>query len=259
MMIGVVKGRWLDQLEPYPNPTTSMISDGIDHRAMNGHENPRSYLRVGSSMFYGEKRCESIYGFLPCADTMSEGVFLMIMYTYLMMLGEDWIRKGSQALFLLLGDKAIGASVFRVLMALPRIVLVVVAGFISTESAAQNQVALGMSMYAGSTLITLTLIWGIRIILSRDRLRGKGTSSNEHQQDISSWSLKQKLSILNDTGVNIDKETGYIAFIMLLSLIPFAIVELVSLINSRVMLLFALVVSGLSLLLYFAYQVPTTT
>lgn len=101
MIIGTVNaGRWLE-LEPYS--TASLISDGIDR----------------------EKRCESIYGFLPCADTMPEGVFLMIIYTYLMMSAEKWIGEGSNALFLLLGDQAFGASVFQVLMALPKIVLVI--------------------------------------------------------------------------------------------------------------------------------------
>ncbi|KAD3337388.1 hypothetical protein E3N88_32908 [Mikania micrantha] len=251
MMIGMVTGRWLD-VEP-----SSMISDGVDHDRSN-HENPTSYLRMGSSMLYADERCQSIYGFLPCADTMPEGVFLMIMYTYLLMLGEDWIRKGSQALFLLLGDKAVGASVFQVLMALPRIVFVIVGGVLSTESAAEYQVAFGVSMYAGSTLITLTLIWGFQIILSRDKLRGKGSLPGcEHQEDTqtNSWSLKHILSILNDTGVNIDKETGDIAVIMLLSLIPFATIELVAIINSPIIILFALIVSGVSLLLYFAYQI----
>nr|XP_043611425.1 sodium/calcium exchanger NCL2-like [Erigeron canadensis] len=263
MIIGMVKGRWLDQVDTYP--TSSHISDGINDINTN-YENS-SNLRmttttsnssVSTTTLRGEKRCHSIYGFLPCADTMQEGVFLMLMYTYLMMLGEEWIHKGSQALFVLLGDKAIGASVFRVFMALPRIVIVIVSGVLSTASAAQNQVAFGVSMYAGSTVITLTLIWGFRIILSRDRLRGKGSTPElEHQDDLSAkcLPLRHKLSILNDTGVNIDKETGNIAVIMLLSLIPFAVVELVALMVTHVTVLFALVVSAMSLLAYFAYQI----
>ncbi|KAJ0816248.1 hypothetical protein HanPI659440_Chr00c16g0728141 [Helianthus annuus] len=122
MMIGMVKGRWLE-VEPYS--TTSMVSDGIDYDT--SHDNSSGYLRISSSSeLDGETRCQSIYGFLPCADTMPEGVFLMIMYMYLMMVGEDWMREGNQALFKLLGNyKKIGESVYRVIMALPRIVLVV--------------------------------------------------------------------------------------------------------------------------------------
>ncbi|KAI3826282.1 hypothetical protein L1987_00327 [Smallanthus sonchifolius] len=207
---------------------------------------------VSTTMLYDEKRCESIYGFLPCADTMAEGAFLMILYTGLMMLGEEWIRKGSQALFWLLGDyKMIGAGVFRLLMAFPRIVLVIVTGIFSTESAAQSQVAFGVSMYGGSTFITLTFIWGFCIMLNEDKLPVKEPIPiYEHKEEDSSTKclpLKHKLSILVDNGVKVDPETGDTAKIMLVSLIPFAIVELVALIKSRVATLFTLIVSGLSL------------
>ncbi|KAI3826281.1 hypothetical protein L1987_00326 [Smallanthus sonchifolius] len=143
-------------------------------------------------------------------------------------------------------------------MALPRIVLVIVGGVLSTESDARNQVAFGVSMYAGSTLITLTFIWGFCIILNRDKLRGKELIQEyEHQQDSSTncLPLKHKLSILVDNGVNIDKWTGETAVIMLLSLIPFATVELVVLIKSPVKILVTLIVSGVSLVLYFVYQI----
>ncbi|PWA35765.1 EF-hand domain pair [Artemisia annua] len=240
MNISMVKGRWQD-LETYSN------------------ENPLN-LRLeisNSSTLYAEQRCKSLYGFFPCADTLPEGVFLMFMYMYLMMLGEKWIHKGSEALFVWIGNKALGASVFRVLMALPRIVLLLVTGILSSASDAQNLVVLGVGMYAGSTVITLTLIWGIRIILSRHKLEKGSSPESDHQQSssIKNLSLKHKLSYLTDTGVNIDKETGDIAVIMLLSLIPFAFVGLLHFMNTSAMTLFALIVSGVSILLYFGYQV----
>ncbi|KAI3739923.1 hypothetical protein L2E82_30336 [Cichorium intybus] len=256
MIIRLVNGRWLEA----NTLSTSTISDGVSGSA---YEKPPDLRMVVSNSLestttlYDEKRCHSIYGFLPCADTMQEGVFLMLMYTYLMMLGEEWIHKGSEALFVLLGDQAFGASVFRVLMALPRIVIVIVSGVLATASDAQNQVAFGVGMYAGSTVITLTLIWGFRIILSRDKLRGKESNpESEHHQDSTAkcLPLKQKLSILNDTGVNIDDETGSLAVIMLLSLIPFAIVEVVAYIKIPYGILFALVVSTVSLILCCGYQ-----
>lgn len=123
MIIGLVNGRWLE-VDLFP---TSTISDGVSNKIKMNPPNLRmvdSNSSESAPMLHAEKRCHSIYGFLPCADTMQEGVFLMLMYTYLMMLGEDWIHKGSHALFALLGDGAFGASVFRVLMALPRIVIV---------------------------------------------------------------------------------------------------------------------------------------
>ncbi|PWA48256.1 EF-hand domain pair [Artemisia annua] len=170
MIISMVKaGRWLD-LETY---STSVISVGVHNIANDNPPNLRLEIS-NSSTLHAEQRCKSLYGFFPCADTMAEGVFLMFMYMYLMMLGEEWIHKGSEALFLWIGDKALGASVFWVLMALPKIALVLVTGVLSSASDAQNQVVLGVSIYAGSTVLTLTVIWGIHIILSRHKLEKVG-------------------------------------------------------------------------------------
>lgn len=66
-----------------------------------------------------------------------------------------------------------------------------------------------------------------------------------------------------DSGVAIDKETRYTAGIMLLSLIPYVVVQLVDVFDNpsvkRIITLIALIVSSLSLLSYFAYQVNLTT
>ena len=70
-------------------------------------------------------RCQPIYGFLPCADSVQEGIFLIVMYTYVLMLGEDWLKKGSKALLIHFMNQSIAGSVFRVLMALPRVVMVI--------------------------------------------------------------------------------------------------------------------------------------
>lgn len=75
-----------------------------------------------------------------------------------------------------------------------------VSGVLATASDAQNQVAFGVGMYAGSTVITLTLIWGFRIILSRDKLRGKESNPEcEHQENSTTkcLSFNRILSVLN--------------------------------------------------------------
>lgn len=62
-----------------------------------------------------------------------------------------------------------------------------------------------------------------------------------------------------DTGITIDKKTTYTAGIMLLSTIPFILVQLVSSFSSlfqrRIMVSIALVISIVLLLSYFVYQV----
>lgn len=65
--------------------------------------------------------------------------------------------------------------------------------------------------------------------------------------------------MITDSAVTMDKKTKYTAGIMLLSLVPFVILQLANIFNtlygSRVVVLIALIVSALSLLSYFIYQV----
>lgn len=77
--------------------------------------------------------------------------------------------------------------------------VVAVAGIFSTNEAAQNQVAFGLRMYAGSTLITLTLLWGFCIMLNYEKLpEKKQISVNAHQESSTKYlPLREKLSILN--------------------------------------------------------------
>ncbi|KAK1426157.1 hypothetical protein QVD17_14826 [Tagetes erecta] len=114
-------------------------------------------------------------------------------------------------------------------------------------------------MYAGTTLITLTLVWGLSIILNQERLpRKPETVPDQHHDESSTKCLplvNHKLAILKDNGVNVNyKWKREIVAMMLLSLIPFAMVELVALIKSPLIILFALIVSVVLLVSYFAYQ-----
>ena len=49
-----------------------------------------------------------------------------------------------------------------------------VSGALCTESDARNQVAFGVAMYAGSTVISLTGIWGVNVILNKEEIGGAG-------------------------------------------------------------------------------------
>ena len=119
MIISNVKGRWLE------------TSDGV-HDINDMNQKNDSFLRMSVSDLNptmlddaSEKRCKSIYGFLPCADTVPEGIFLILMYTYALMLGEECLGKGSDALLIHFSNRDIAGSVFRVLKALPRVVMVI--------------------------------------------------------------------------------------------------------------------------------------
>ncbi|KAK4485288.1 hypothetical protein RD792_007921 [Penstemon davidsonii] len=124
-----------------------------------------------------------------------------------------------------------------------------VSGVLKSKENAQVKVSFGVGVYAGSTVFNLTLLWGMCVIFGRKDFSAKPASSN-------GYGLIAKLK---DTGITIDKKTCYTAGIMLLSLIPYVIVQLTYFVDSsfgtRMVILIALVVSTALLLSYFFYQI----
>ncbi|KAM3394077.1 hypothetical protein P3S68_003078 [Capsicum galapagoense] len=210
---------------------------------------PDRFLSAGNHSTY--EKCEHIYGFFPCADSVAGYIFLIAVYQYLLVVGEKLVSNGSKTLFNILGTGIFGATLFQILKAFPRSILVIASGVFSSKEKAQNQVYTGVSANVGATVLNLTLMWGICVIFG---------AKEEHatSQQPAESSLSNRLQVLKNNGVTIDKETNYTAGIMLLSLIPFALVELVNAFNTylrrRIVIYTALVVSGTFLLSYFTYQ-----
>nr|GEZ45593.1 protein NEDD1 [Tanacetum cinerariifolium] len=72
------------------------------------------------------KRRGSIYGFLPSTDRVLDGIFLILMmYTYALILRAECLKKGSETLLIHFRKQDIASSVFRVLIALARVVMVI--------------------------------------------------------------------------------------------------------------------------------------
>ncbi|CAN4116606.1 unnamed protein product [Withania somnifera] len=229
--VGKVKSRILRL-----NSSEQLISDGVD--------------RVESRATYG--KCDHLYGFFPCADNVGGFIFLIAIYQYLLIVGEKLVSSGSKTLFNILGTGIFGATLFQILKAFPRIILVIASGVFSSQEKAQNQVSTGVSTNVGATVFNLTFMWGICVIFGAKERHDK--SSLEPAES----SLSNYLQVLMNNGITIDKKTNYTAGIMLLSLIPFALVQLVSAFDTyfgrRIVIFTAFVVSVTFLLSYFIYQ-----
>ncbi|KAF3635651.1 putative ras-related protein RABA1f-like [Capsicum annuum] len=217
------------------NSSEQFISDGVD--------------RVENQATY--EKCEHIYGVFPCADSVGGFIFLIAVYQYLLIVGEKLVSNGSKTIFNILGTGIFGATLFQILKAFPRIILVIASGAFSSTEKAQNQVSTGVSTNVGATVFNLTFMWGICVIFGA---KEKHATSQQPAES----SLSNCLQVLKNNGVTIDKKTNYTAGIMLLSLIPFALVELVNAFNAyfarRIVIFTTLVVSGTFLLSYFTYQ-----
>ncbi|WMV17882.1 hypothetical protein MTR67_011267 [Solanum verrucosum] len=219
------------------NSSDQFISNGVN--------------RVENQATYGQ--CDHIYGFFPCADSVGGFIFLIAIYQYLLIIGEKVVSNGSKTLFNILGTGIFGATLFQILKAFPRIILVIASGVFSSKDKAQNQVFTGVSTNVGATVFNLTIMWGICAIFGSKEKHQKST-----MQPAESYSLFNSLQVLSNNGVTIDKKTNYTAGIMLLSLIPFALVQLVNAFNTyfgrRIVIFTTLVISVSFLLTYFIYQ-----
>ncbi|KAH6829133.1 hypothetical protein C2S53_014827 [Perilla frutescens var. hirtella] len=238
LLISIVEGRILSLY----SLDDGLISDGII-------EKQESSL----------SSCNHQYGFLPCAENAAGYIFLIVVYQVLLVVGGRLISSGSEVLFHIIGAGKFGGIIFRILMALPSMMLMILSGIFGSKEDAEAQVSVGVGVYAGITVFSLTIQWGMVMIYGKIDLKAIADEITELTSDSSTSPSKGKTRIFRDTGVKIDKKTSYTAGIMLLSLIPYVVLQLVYVFNTysgkRIITLIALIVSSLSLLSYFTYQI----
>ncbi|KAF3656636.1 putative paraspeckle component 1-like [Capsicum annuum] len=218
--------------------SSEWISDGVGHRFKNQSNDV----------------CNHIYGFFPCAENVGGYLFMIVTFQYLLILGEKVLAIGSNRLFSILDTGIFGASIFPTLITWPRIVMAFASGLLVSREQAQVSVSSALGSNVGSSVLNLTVLWGICVILGRQNI--SGNSNTKTSAESSSSTLK--LEDLKSKGVVTNNLTGYIAGIMFLSLAPFTIMLFGDIISSsvgkRITILVALIVSVTFLLSYFAYQ-----
>ncbi|KAI3741674.1 hypothetical protein L1987_59348 [Smallanthus sonchifolius] len=188
-------------------------------------------------------KCELEYGFLPCTSGVWGRLFLFMVYQYLMSIGQSYISKGSNKFFSLFGPGFFGASLFHILANFPTLYIVLESRLSSDDTGASTSAAMGMSVLAGSAVMNLTLVWPSVIAFgSYDLAYDDATVLPQLPEEKPSFLAK-----LTTYGVTTDNETSYTARLMLLSMIPFLILQLPKIINStsatRMILLIALIIT----------------
>ncbi|BBH01700.1 hypothetical protein Prudu_012058 [Prunus dulcis] len=124
-----------------------------------------------------------------------------------------------------------------------------ISGLSGGTETAQSQVSVGMGLLAGSTVLILTLIWGSCVVVGKCDIQNSVAIDNKDTKGFS----------LTGSGVSTDIWTSYAARIMVISVIPFIIVQLPQLLNSNlgkdIAVLVSLIVSVALFLSYCLYQV----
>ncbi|KAL5729967.1 hypothetical protein ACHQM5_002854 [Ranunculus cassubicifolius] len=196
-----------------------------------------------------EKTCEQSYGFLPCTTSVLGNIFHIIVYGYFMFLAAKCLSNGSEHLLEILGPGLVGGLFLPMIAALPDSILILVSGLSGSQETAQTQVLVGMGLLAGSAVILLTVLWGSCLVVAKTDIEG---SSSTDKQDT-------KIFSLTGSGTKVDIWTCYGARIMMLSVIPFIIVQLPEIFHlasaRRFAVLFALIAAVGLLISYCIYQV----
>ncbi|KAI3800833.1 hypothetical protein L1987_28930 [Smallanthus sonchifolius] len=199
--------------------------------------------------------CEPQYGFLPCTSGLWGRLFLIVVYQYLMSLGQSYISNGSDKFFNLIGPGIFGAGLFHILANFPMLFLILENGLSSNDMGASFSAAMGMNVLAGTAVMSLTLIWPSVIAFgSYDLAEDDDTILPQVPGEEPSFIKK-----LTAYGLTTDSETSYTARIMLVSMIPFLILQLPKIINvtstTRVIVLLTLILTLAFFIAYAVYQI----
>ncbi|KAJ0054684.1 hypothetical protein Pint_02381 [Pistacia integerrima] len=230
------------QSRPISDLSSVMVSDGIQ-----AVEKP-TFIQLNSLI--SSHTCDQTYGFLPCTTTVFGNVFLILVYGYLMFLAAKFLSDGSEILLQILGPGIIGGLFLPVLSSVPDAAVILASGLSGSKDTAQSQVSVGMGLMAGSTVMLLTILWGSCLLAGKCDIEG---STAVDLKDTKRFSL---------TGSRVSTEiwTSYAARIMIISAIPFIIVQLpqyflTAASSSRLVILISLIISISLVLSYCLYQV----
>ncbi|TXG55070.1 hypothetical protein EZV62_020326 [Acer yangbiense] len=219
------------------------VSDGIQ----GVRQQQDAFIQLNS--LTSSDSCEQTYGFLPCTTNVLGNVFLIAVYGYVMFLSAKLLSDGSEILLQIIGPGIIGGFLLPVLSSVPDATIILASGLSGSKETAQSQVSVGMGLLAGSTVMLLTILWGSCLIVGKCDIQG---STTVDLKDTKTFSL-------TGSGVSTDIWTSYAARIMLMSVIPFVIVQIPEVFHissgSRLAVLISLIVSVSFVLSYSFYQV----
>ncbi|KAJ0102105.1 hypothetical protein Patl1_04774 [Pistacia atlantica] len=229
LSITTVLSRSLSKSMPF-----GVLSDGV-----RPHRNPQHIVLNPLSVVVDAELplCKQTYGFMPCSTTALGNLFLIIVYGYLIFMAAKYLTNGSELLELL-GPGILRNIDLPKLGGLPSAMLILASGLFETKEIAQSQISVGMGLLAGSSILLTTLVWGSCVVI--------GKRNNTRFS-------------LTEIGVKTDIWTCDSARVMVISVIPFIVVQITRILNSssgkHLAVLIALIVSVLIFIAYSIYQV----
>ncbi|XP_024008904.1 sodium/calcium exchanger NCL1 isoform X2 [Eutrema salsugineum] len=193
--------------------------------------------------------CIHIYGFLPCADNVGGYAFQVFSFGCLLIVGEYFLSKGRSKLFVIFEVGFYGGIIFPLLTMFPRIALLLSTGLMGSREIANSRVNNKVGVTVGYTVFALTMQWGSCVVF--------GLSGSRSDQSIRRGQV-QIITNFSGASVEADPKNKKAAGIMLLTLLPFVMVTLTEIFDTKswndIIVLTTLIISASATLVYFVYS-----
>jgi Ca2+/Na+ antiporter len=150
-------------------------------------------------------------------------IWLFLSYGYVLYYASNLISEGSDLLMLVPSMAGlVGGVVLPLLGAVPDGAIMLFSGLGDIESA-QETLSVGVGALAGSTIMLLTIPWGLSILAGRVDIDPQGNPSYNGKPKLTSKS--SIMDELTSTGVSISETVSHGAKIMMISTIPYFLIQ----------------------------------
>ena len=155
---------------------------------------------------------------------MVQLAFIAVVYAFVLFNASGWIKDGSELLLLVPSlSGIIGSIVLPVLGAVPDGAIVLFSGM---GDNAQEELGVGIGALAGSTIMLLTIPWCLSLIGGRVNLDADGNANYAKPRGATAdWAKLSPPGKFAGTGVNVGPAIKYTARIMLLTAVPFLVIQ----------------------------------
>jgi len=153
---------------------------------------------------------------LPTSHSASGNLWLLLSYGYVLFSAARLISEGSELLLEILNPGLVGGLLLPTLGALPDSLIIVASGLRGTVQEAQQEVSVGLGVLAGSTVVLLTLAWAASLAAGRCDIEGGRAQDRTLTRG---WDPV-------GTGVTTDGQTRLGARLMMLSTVPYLVVQI---------------------------------
>nr|VDC61635.1 unnamed protein product [Brassica rapa] len=252
-LISSVNGRVLNSLSA---DKSILVSDGSQEGS--------SYeiLTLDPPNRLSKNACVHVYGFLPCADNVAGYVFQVFSFGCLLIIGENFLSEGRTKLFVIFEVGFYGGIVFPLLTMFTRIALILSSGLTGSREIANSMVDNNVGVTVAYTVFALTMQWGACVVFG---LSGLGSDQSIRKGEVprisSDTTIPRRqliMKIVAEAGVKADPKNKKAAGIMLLTLLPFVMVTLSEIFDSKSwkdrIVLITLIISGSATVVYFLYS-----